>query len=144
MIEELLTGRREPGVDTWRVSRREAARGATEAERAGWRVFWLDGGGVRDKRGLMVRCAEEFTLPSYFGHNWDALQDCLNDLSWAPTTCGYLVVYDHWGDLEAADPETHRTLVSVFETAVAYWRQGTTPMAVLLLEEEPASGPTAG
>jgi RNAse (barnase) inhibitor barstar len=141
MIEDLLTGRRDPAVDTWHVSRREAARGATEAERVGWRVFWLDGAGLRDKRGLMDRCDEEFSLPSHFGHNWDALQDCLNDLSWTPTTCGYLVVYDHWRDLEAADPQTHRTLMSVFETAAAYWRKGTTPMAVLLLDEEPVAGP---
>lgn len=135
MIEELLTGRRAPGVHTWRADRREAARGATEAERAGWRVFWLDGTGLRDKRALLDRCAVEFALPAYFGHNWDALQDCLRDLSWAPATCGYLVVYDRWGDLAAADPQTHRTLIDVFETTVAYWRETSTPMAVLLLEQ---------
>jgi RNAse (barnase) inhibitor barstar len=133
MIEELLTGRREPGVHSWVADRREAARGATEAERAGWRVFWLDGAGVRDKRTLLARCAEEFALPSYFGHNWDALQDSLRDLSWTPANCGYLVVYDHWGELADADPATHRTLVDVFETAVDYWRRTSTPMAVLLL-----------
>jgi RNAse (barnase) inhibitor barstar len=133
MIEELLTGRREPGVHAWTADRREAARGATEAERAGWRVLWLDGAGVRDKRTLLERCAEEFALPSYFGHNWDALQDTLRDLSWAPTTCGYLVVYDHWGELADADPAAHRTLMDVFETTVGHWRGTATPMAVLLL-----------
>jgi RNAse (barnase) inhibitor barstar len=135
MIEELLTGRREPGVDTWRADRREAARGVTEAERAGWRVFWLDGSGLRDKRAVLNRCAEEFALPSYFGHNWGALQDCLNDLSWAPATRGYLVVYDHWGELAGADPSTHRTLVDVFASAVSHWRATPTPMAVFLLDE---------
>jgi RNAse (barnase) inhibitor barstar len=133
MIEELLTGRLEPGVHTWDTSRREAARGVTEAERAGWRVFWLDATGVRDKQGLLERCAEEFALPSYFGHNWDALQDSLKDLSWVPATRGYLVVYDHWQDL--AGGEVHRTLVDVFESAVAFWRGTSTPMAVLLLSE---------
>jgi RNAse (barnase) inhibitor barstar len=135
MIEELLTGRLEPGVHSWDVSRREAARGATEAERAGWRVFWLDGAAVRDKRTLLARCAEEFALPSYFGHNWDALQDSLKDLSWAPATRGYLIVHDHWQDLAEADAEAHRTLVDVFEDAVAHWRGTSTPMAVLLLSE---------
>jgi RNAse (barnase) inhibitor barstar len=79
----------------------------------------------------MDRCAVEFSLPSYFGHNWDALQDCLNDLSWVPTASGYLVVYDHWQD---ADPSLHGTLVDVFTSAVAHWRTTPTPMAVLLLE----------
>ncbi|GLY78226.1 barstar family protein [Actinoallomurus iriomotensis] len=141
MIEELLTGRRKPGVHSWAADRREAARGVTEAERAGWRVFWLDGAGVRDKRTLLTRCAEEFALPSYFGHNWDALQDSLRDLSWTPANCGYLVVYDHWGELADADPAAHRTLVDVFETAVAHWRDTATPMAVLLLSPaEPGAG----
>ena len=131
MIEELLTGRLEPGVHRWQTDRREAARGVTEAERVGWRVFWLDGTGLRDKRTLLDRCAVEFSLPSYFGHNWDALQDCLNDLSWVPAASGYLVVYDHWQD---TDPSLHGTLVDVFTSAVAHWRKTPTPMAVLLLE----------
>jgi RNAse (barnase) inhibitor barstar len=140
LIEELLTGRRAPGVYRWQAERREAARGVTEAERAGRRVFWLDGSGVRDKRAFLGRCAEEFSLPSYFGHNWDALQDCLIDLSWAPATRGYLVVYDHWRELAEADPEAYRTAVEIFESAAEYWRDRPTPMAVLLLSEpeEPA------
>jgi RNAse (barnase) inhibitor barstar len=133
MIEELLTGRLEPAVHRWQADRREAARGVTEAERAGWRVFWLDVAGVRDKRTLLDRYAEEFSLPSYFGHDWDALRDSLRDLSWAPTTRGYLVVYDHWQDLAGADPETDRMLTEVFESAVGYWSSRTTPMAVLVL-----------
>lgn len=143
MIVELLTGRREPGVYTWPVDRREAARGATEAERTGWRVFWLDARGVRDKRTLLERCAEEFALPSYFGHNWDALGDCLADLSWVPTTTGYLVVYDHWRDPAGADPVSHRTLMDVFDGAVAYWRETPTPMSVLLIGTDEPAGPAS-
>lgn len=138
MIEELLTGRRAPGVHLWRTDRREAARGVTEAERAGRRVFWLDGQGVRDKPEFLRRCAEEFSLPSYFGHNWDALQDCLNDLAWAPATRGYLVVFDHWQELATADPDAYRTALEIFETAVEYWRRTTTPMNVVLLAEPEA------
>jgi RNAse (barnase) inhibitor barstar len=135
VIEELLTGRLAPGVHQWQADRREAARGATEAERAGHRVFWLDGRGVRDKRTLMARCDEEFALPSYFGHNWDALQDCLTDLSWVPATCGYLVVYDHWQELADSDPSAYATLLEIFEAAVAFWRDTPTPMAVFLRAE---------
>jgi RNAse (barnase) inhibitor barstar len=143
MIAELLTGRRPPGVYTWPVDRREAARGAAEAERAGWRVFWLDVRGVRDKRTLLERCAEEFVLPSYFGHNWDALQDSLRDLSWVPANTGYLVVYDHWREPADADPAAHRTLLDVFTAAVEHWRPTATPMAVLILvtEEDQENAP---
>jgi hypothetical protein len=136
MIAELLAGHREPGVYTWPVDRKEASRGATEAERAGWRVFWLDGRGVHDKRTLLERCAEEFILPSYFGHNWDALQDCLTDLSWAPANTGYLVIYDRWREPAGADPASHQTLLEIFAAAVEHWRRTSTPMAVLLLVTE--------
>jgi RNAse (barnase) inhibitor barstar len=135
MIEELLTGRRGPGLYRWCADRREAARGVTEAERAGHRVFWLDGSGVRDRPEVFRRCVEEFALPSYFGHTWDALQDCLKDLSWAPANCGYLVILDHWEDLAGADPAVYRTLLDIFETAVGFWRGTPTPMVVLLLSE---------
>lgn len=147
MIAELLAGRLDPAVYTWPVDRRVAARDVTEAERAGWRVFWLDARGVRDKRALLERCAEEFALPSYFGHNWDALQDCLRDLAWVPAVAGYLVVYDHWRGPAEADPETHRTLMEIFEAAVRFWRGTPTPMAVLLLDGDDGvatgGGPTA-
>ncbi|MEV5750988.1 barstar family protein [Actinoallomurus sp. NPDC052308] len=145
MIAELLTGRRPPGVYTWPVDRKEAARGAAEAERAGRRVFWLDVHDVRDKRALLERCAEEFLLPSYFGHNWDALQDGLRDLSWAPANCGYLVMYDHWRELAGADPAVHQTLLEVFTAAVEHWRHTATPLAVLILvTEEDREGAPVG
>ncbi|MFL6057240.1 MAG: barstar family protein [Actinoallomurus sp.] len=149
MIEELLTGHRAPGVYTWPVDRREAARGAVEAERAGWRVFWLDVRGVRDKQALLQRCAEELVLPSYFGRNWDALEECLRDLSWVPANTGYLVIYDHWRELADADPAAHRTLLDVFGAAVEHWRDTSTPMAVLLPvteedRDEPDPDPAGG
>lgn len=136
MIEELLTGRSEPGVRTWHADHREAARGVTEAERAGWRVFWLDGTGVRDKRAFLERCREEFALPSYFGGNWDALEECLIDLSWVPAARGYLVVYDRGQDLESGDPQAHRIAIEIFERAVEHWKRTATPMAVLLLRSD--------
>lgn len=143
MIAEILTGHRPPGVYTWPVGRKEAVRGVAEAERRGRRVFWLDVHGVRDKREFFARCADEFVLPSYFGHNWDALQDSLRDLSWAPANCGYLVLYDHWRELADADPEAHRTLLDVFAAAVEHWRDTTTPLSVLILvtEEDREPGP---
>jgi RNAse (barnase) inhibitor barstar len=41
--------------------------------------------GIQSKRELLEVLAARLQLPSYFGANWDALWDCLNDFSWLPT-----------------------------------------------------------
>lgn len=38
--------------------------------------------GIRTRDGLFKALRCELRLPSYFGCNWDALSDCLRDLSW--------------------------------------------------------------
>jgi hypothetical protein len=36
------------------------------------------------KAELLDFLAKAFPLPAYFGHNWDALEECLLDLTWLP------------------------------------------------------------
>lgn len=45
----------------------------------GGRVIRLPGGNLRQPETLFATFAREFSFPSYFGHNWDALVDCLHD-----------------------------------------------------------------
>ena len=37
---------------------------------------------VKNKEELFNTLYKELKFPNYFGFNWDALYDCLNDLSW--------------------------------------------------------------
>lgn len=37
---------------------------------------------IHRKRELMGVLRKQLKLPGYFGGNWDALHDCLRDLSW--------------------------------------------------------------
>jgi len=39
-------------------------------------------GGITTRDQLFAVLRRELNLPSYFGGNWDALSDCLRDLSW--------------------------------------------------------------
>lgn len=52
----------------------------------------LDGRVVLDKSALLRALAEALRFPAYFGANWDALLDCLGDLSWLPSPCCDVVI----------------------------------------------------
>ncbi|TDD91735.1 hypothetical protein E1298_11490 [Actinomadura rubrisoli] len=135
-MDELLAERLKPGVYQWRTPATPGAvgdEGWTErAEQAGWRGFHLDGRRARDKGSFLRLCAEVFDFPDWFGGNWDALQDCLGDLSWATAPNGYMVLYESWADLAEADQRSFRTALDVFAGAVEAWRDTPTPMTVLL------------
>jgi len=38
--------------------------------------------GLKNKAELLSFLSDAFSFPAYFGHNWDALADCLSDLIW--------------------------------------------------------------
>ncbi|MEU9392087.1 barstar family protein [Streptomyces sp. NPDC048324] len=83
-------------------------------------VVTLDLDGVRDKAGLMDRCARDLTLPDWFGRNWDALADVLSDPGVWPEEAagkGLLVVVRNWRPYAEARPEEWETAVDVFTHA---------------------------
>ncbi|MGI5324575.1 barstar family protein [Actinomadura nitritigenes] len=135
-LDELLAGRLRSGVYQWRTPAVPGAVGDTSwterAEEAGWHAVHLDGRRARDKDGFLRMCAESFEFPDWFGGNWDALEDCLSDLSWTPAKSGYLVLYESWSELADADQSAFRTVLDVFGSAVKAWRDTPTPMVVLL------------
>lgn len=73
---------------------RRALAGGVEEEEAGeapdLRILTLDGAAVAGDAWLFARLAEAFAFPAYFGRNWDALDECLRDLSWLPAE-GYVL-----------------------------------------------------
>jgi RNAse (barnase) inhibitor barstar len=86
---------------------------------------------VKDKAGLLDQVAREMDLPDYFGRNWDALNDCLTDLSWRPAA-GYVVLFNdfqRFANVAPADAETARR---IFDASAAYWKQKKAPFFVVL------------
>nr|WP_242613767.1 barstar family protein [Herbihabitans rhizosphaerae] len=73
--------------------------------------------GADGKRAMLDAIAAALCFPDYFGHNLDALYDCLTDLSWLPPGEHVLV----WADpdvLREVDPDAYAAINSVLEDAV--------------------------
>jgi RNAse (barnase) inhibitor barstar len=60
----------------------------------GWLVVRLQGR-LRRKQDLLRALAKGLKLPTYFGGNWDALEECLRDLSWRGTGTQLVLVHEH-------------------------------------------------
>ena len=49
--------------------------------------------GSTDKQAILKSISEALAFPEWFGRNWDALEDCLGDLSWRPQG-GHVLLFD--------------------------------------------------
>lgn len=102
------------------------------AKQAGLAVFRIDISDAGDKKAFLDRIAKALQFPDWFGYNWDALNDCLQDLEWLPVRTGYVLIFEH-GDLFAAGHEQDfETAIDVFRAASEYWKAGGRPFWVFL------------
>ncbi|MEU2584910.1 barstar family protein [Streptomyces avermitilis] len=98
----------------------------------GWTHVELDLGGVTAKPAFMDRVARALGLPDWFGRNWDALADCLTDLSWAPPARGRLLVITGWQEYALAAPHDWAIAQEVFGEASDRGRGTGTALQVVL------------
>ncbi|MCZ7413532.1 MULTISPECIES: barstar family protein [unclassified Streptomyces] len=131
-LSGVLDGSLPPGLYRWRPS--EGDPGPAEGpEEAGWDSRVVDLADVSGKSGFLQRCAESLGFPDSFGYNWDALADCLTDLSWTdPPEQGRLLLVRGWDRFTEAAPRDAATAADVLAAAVGFWGGRATPMTVLL------------
>ncbi len=101
------------------------------AKRAGFACFHIEGKNIQRKEQLLNHVATALHFPKSFGHNWDALEECLTDLEWVDAD-GYLLYYDHIDGLLDTHPDQFETLVEILRDAVASWKEDGSAMIVLL------------
>jgi hypothetical protein len=138
-LKTVLTQERNSGV--YRFDSRAAIESLKkEASKQGWRLFDLDGRKIRDKASFLDRTARAMDFPSYFGKNWDALEECLNDLSWAPAS-GYILLWQSPERLIQGSTADWATALDILETTIKNWVQAGTPFYVLLRGSTPPEIP---
>lgn len=96
-----------------------------------WRSFYLDGRLIKDKASFLARAGAAMEFPDYVGQNWDAFEEAVRDLEWAPAE-GYLLLYDYPHNFATNSPEEWNSAVSIMQEAVDYWRARGIPLFVLL------------
>ena len=129
-INPILAEAVPPGIYTL-SSRARASTIVQAVERRGWRCFYLDGRQIEDKAAFLAVSAQAMRFPSYFGHNWDALEECLTDLAWAPAP-GYVLLYDDVARFATTHPAEWATARAILADAITHWRALGIPMYVLL------------
>ncbi|MFH0823257.1 MAG: barstar family protein [Pseudomonadota bacterium] len=101
------------------------------AEECGLTFVDLDGADMNSKDLLLTGMAEALQFPEYFGHNWDALEDCLTDMS-SKGKIGYVINYHDSGVLARRSEEDFRTLVEILDSTARYWAEQGKRFIVLL------------
>ena len=87
---------------------------------------------VRGKEALMARIAGTLAFPSWFGANWDALEDCLTDLSWHEGQ-GHVLVFEGFQFLPA---DELGVLLDVLITAAEFWPQRGKPFFAIFIDPD--------
>ena len=82
------------------------------------------------KDGNALRAfAQALNFPDWFGANWDALEDCLGDLSWRPGE-GHVLVLRNW---QALSTDDLGVLLDVLRSSADFWSgRGKAFFAVLI------------
>src|SRR6478672_2702251 len=81
------------------------------------------GGKCRSVTGLFAELAEALKFPDYFGHNWDALEECLADLEWLPAK-GYILLITEASHVLPDDEEEFETFLEILRDAGEAWGNG--------------------
>lgn len=85
---------------------------------------------VVERNRVLQSIASALEFPDWFGENWDALEDCLTDLSWRKAA-GHVLVFEGVGALAA---DERGTLIDVLASAAQFWAQQGTPFFAVFID----------
>lgn len=92
--------------------------------------------GLRDEAALMDALYEILRFPDYFGSNWDALSECILELSWLPTG-NILLVHEDLPLKE--DLNSLATYLKILKRAVEFWESAGSRKLIVIFPPETES-----
>ena len=130
LIDTLRSPATPPGIYRL-ITRQPAASILTAITDLGWYAGYIDGSLVNDKMTFLQAAGTAFGFPNYYGRNWDAFEEMINDLYWVQAS-GYTLLYDSVYRFAAMQPEAWHTARSILQQATANWQREGVPFYVLL------------
>ncbi|MDQ7990320.1 MAG: barstar family protein [Candidatus Dactylopiibacterium sp.] len=106
---------------------------------AGFNACRIDLGLAHDAARVHDILSRALHFPEWYGRNWDALADCLCDLSWEEAD-GYVLIFQRADSLQRSAPEAFATLLAVLADAAAFWRDEGVAFWVLFIGQFPQIG----
>ena len=101
------------------------------AAKRGYAFFHLAGAAANDKQQFLKLASETLGFPEYFGHNWDAFEDCITDMAWHAAP-GYVILYDQFEQLADNAPGEFQTMLQILKDAAEAWKKDHKAMYVIL------------
>ncbi|MDX1375245.1 MAG: barstar family protein [Burkholderiales bacterium] len=92
----------------------------TPPAEAGLDVVRVSLAGAAHKAALLERFAAALAFPDWFGANWDALEDCLSDLSWREDRDRLLLI-EGFEPLAASAGDDFRVLLDLLREVAEHW-----------------------
>lgn len=105
-----------------------------DAARNGISIFYFNGKSITNKKEFFKAAKDVMRLPSYFGENWDAFEECISDLSWLNST-GYIFIYDYTSCFFSGNPRDEFILKDILLAARINHEQEGVPFEFILASE---------
>jgi hypothetical protein len=85
-----------------------------------------------EKEKLLKNIATALAFPDWFGHNWDALEDCLTDLSWHEAP-GYVLLFEN-----AKPGDDLGVLLDILRSSAEWWAGRSKPFFAVFVDPQRA------
>ena len=82
----------------------------------------INGELIKNKQDILETFKQIFQFPDYFGYNWDALEECINDLNWLNSKA-YLLILINPDKMQLTE-EDFQLLFSILLNSANNWKQG--------------------
>ena len=105
----------------------------------GWHTGYIEGWLVNDKQTFLLAIGQALAFPTYYGRNWDAFEEMVNDLSWLTLRSsgqdkskGCILLYDEAHRFATAQPREWQIALAILQSASTRWQQEGIAFYVLL------------